>query len=185
MKSELEIWKPVKDYEERYQISNFGRFKSLGSTDILGRVRLGRIMKQGIDRRGYLRCYLSVKGIKSYKRTHQLVAMHFISNPKNLPQVNHKDGNKIHNYYLNLEWVTNSQNQKHAISMGLKTFEEGENHANFKGDIEVYDYTGKLVDVLQGNKDMKSKGYDFRLVSACLYGKRNTHRGMRFNRKNL
>ncbi len=51
---------------------------------------------------------------------HRLVAIAFIDNPDNLPQVNHKDGNRSNNHVDNLEWVTNSENQSHAVKLGLK-----------------------------------------------------------------
>lgn len=65
-----------------------------------------------------------------YKKTtkhlvHRLVATAYIENPEGLPQVNHIDGNKLNNYYTNLEWVTCSENQIHAYEIGLKKFLKG------------------------------------------------------------
>jgi hypothetical protein len=58
------------------------------------------------------------KSRKSYQ-VHRLVAMTYIPNPDNLPQVNHKDGNPLNNHVANLEWVTQSENMQHGISLGL------------------------------------------------------------------
>lgn len=52
---------------------------------------------------------------------HRLVALAFIPNPDNLPEVNHKDGNKANNSVNNLEWTTGSQNVRHSVANGLST----------------------------------------------------------------
>lgn len=73
-------------------------------------------MKQQIDRKGYSRVVLCDR--KSYK-IHRLVAMYFIPNPSNLPQVNHINGIKTDNRVNNLEWCTAIDNYKHAIKHNL------------------------------------------------------------------
>ena len=87
-----EKWLKVKGYEEFYEISDLGRIKSLISN--------GLILKQSLDKDGY--CVVTLKR-KQFK-VHRLVAMTFIPNPNNLPQVNHKDENKTNNTVDNLEW---------------------------------------------------------------------------------
>lgn len=69
-------------------------------------------LKKKIDRYGYV-VYHTIKGKNKYPTAHRLVAMAFISNPDNLPQVNHKDGNKLNNNIENLEWCTAKQNTIH------------------------------------------------------------------------
>ena len=68
------------------------------------------------DTRGYDRVKLGESGMM---RIHRLVAEAFIPNPLNLPEVNHKDGDKKNNCVTNLEWVTHQGNMVHAVETGL------------------------------------------------------------------
>lgn len=76
-------------------------------------------LKPGTDGRGYK--YIFVHDGKSRKteKVHRIVAKCFIPNPDNKPQINHVDGDKSNNDISNLEWVTQSENMKHAFSLGL------------------------------------------------------------------
>ncbi len=106
-----EIWKDVVGYEGLYQVSNLGRIK-----------RNNKYLKQNI-RVGYFAVNLCKNGKYKTKQVHRLVAQEFIPNKYNLPQVNHIDGNKRNNIVSNLEWITPSGNIKHAIKIGIKTFD--------------------------------------------------------------
>lgn len=86
------------------------------------------IVKPKIDRAGYLRVTMQKDGKKFERRVHRLVAMYFIPNPNNLPQVNHIDGNKSNADITNLEWVTPKENSEHASRTGL--LRVGENHSS-------------------------------------------------------
>ena len=74
----------------------------------------GYILTPYENKKGYLKIGLFQNGKLYKRRVNRLVAQAFISNPDNLPQVNHKDGNKKNNSYTNLEWVTNEENREHA-----------------------------------------------------------------------
>lgn len=119
-----EIWKDVVGYEGYYQVSNFGRIKRLEGLCFhyrgIGTRRVyERILKQGFCKRfGYLSVSLSVNGIAISKRVNILVAVAFILNPLNKPQVNHMDHVKTNNRVDNLEWVTASENKIHTIKAG-------------------------------------------------------------------
>lgn len=95
--------------------------------------RQKRQLKPRINSRGYMYVNLSKNGkYKSY-RIHCLVANAFIPNPKNLPEINHIDGNKLNNKIDNLEWCTRGQNQKHAFRHGLiKSLKFGVEHPSAK-----------------------------------------------------
>ena len=109
-----EIWKDKKDYEGLYQVSNLGRAKSLINNK--GQYR-EKILKHNI-RNGYPSVTLCKnKKLKSFT-IHRLVAEAFIPNPNNLPCVNHKDENRLNNFFNNLEWCTYSYNINYGT--GLK-----------------------------------------------------------------
>lgn len=73
-------------------------------------------LSKWVDNVGYYMVAFRVSGKKKYVRIHRLVAETFIPNPKNLPMVNHKDGNKLNNSLTNLEWCTNAYNTQEAYN---------------------------------------------------------------------
>lgn len=115
---QTEIWKDAHGYEGLYEVSNLGNVKSYDK-QIWNRfkfvLRKGRLMKTYVDRYGYVRVCLYKDGKKTTEQVHRLVALTFIPNPDNLPQVNHKDANKQNNNVTNLEWCTCLQNMRHAF----------------------------------------------------------------------
>lgn len=119
-----EIWKDIKGYEGKYQISNLGNVRSLMYHNAKG-IRRTSLLKPATDRSGYFRCALSKNNILTTFKVHRLVAQAFIPNPLNLPQVNHLNGNKQDNRAENLEWASNSTNQIHAYKLGLNTGARG------------------------------------------------------------
>jgi len=80
-------------------------------------------LKPAKDKKGYLRVHLSTKSIDGKDRTprvHRLIAKTFIPNINNLPEINHINGIKDDNRIENLEWVTTTQNIRHAIKLGTR-----------------------------------------------------------------
>lgn len=121
-----EIWKPIPDFD-KYEVSNFGRVKSLQE-----RWRKPRILKPATNYKGYLLVQLCINGKGKNFRVHRLVALAFIPNPEGKPEINHRDGCRLNNFVGNLEWVTSSENQRHAYLTGLQVAMQGEKHANAK-----------------------------------------------------
>jgi hypothetical protein len=119
----LEIWKPVPDFEGYYEVSNYGRVKSLSRTIKYTNNRVhntpGKIIKLGKHRNGYLVVRLYKNQNEKKWLVHRLVATVFIPNLEEKPQINHIDGNKANNNVDNLEWATASENGIHAFKTGL------------------------------------------------------------------
>lgn len=109
MENMIEIWKPIKNFKNKYYVSDTGLIKN----------NKDKLLTPRPNKKGYLRVDLWKNNKKKHYRVHRLVAMAFIPNPQNKPQVNHKDGNKQNNCVDNLEWCTNEENRKHAIANGL------------------------------------------------------------------
>lgn len=131
---EKEIWKKINNYENYYEISNFGNIRSLDRyvRDANGlRLIKGKILTPKNHTSGYYQIVLSKEGKNKYKYIHRLVAEHFIENYSELLVINHKDGNKINNNLLNLECVTQKQNIHHALKNGFMNI-SGENHYRAK-----------------------------------------------------
>lgn len=138
----MEIWKDIKDYEGYYQISNFGNVKN---------VKTSKLLIGDINNAGYKRVIL-YKPKKKRFFIHRLVALNFCSGYSNGLVVNHKDGNKLNNYYENLEWVTRSENDLHAEKLGLR-----KNHYiphKPKYMIRIFDiYTGETIRIYRNRQE--------------------------------
>ena len=102
-----EIWRDIPGYEGKYQVSSLGRVKSF--------VNKGLILKAADKGQGYMKVSLGY-GHQYY--VHRLVAMAFLPNQENRPQVNHKNCNPSDNRLVNLEWVTRKENLGHASRNG-------------------------------------------------------------------
>lgn len=131
----LEKWKPVRDFEGLYEVSNFGRVRSLDrivKTSRGSRHFHSYMLSQTTTRKGYYSVLLCKDGKQYTKAVHRLVAIAFIPTKDIGLQVNHIDGNKRNNHVDNLEWCTNSYNQIHAYSNGLRQSQKGELNGGHK-----------------------------------------------------
>lgn len=122
-----EIWKDIKGYEGLYQISSYGRVKSLERIIKLSN-NFGnfsyktseRMLQLITNNKGYYVVSLVKNKQKKQHRVHQLVAKHFLNNENNFNCINHIDGDKKNNHVNNLEYCTDSHNIKEAYRIGLK-----------------------------------------------------------------
>lgn len=104
-----EEWRAIPGYEGFYEASSLGRIRSLPRFSTSGKVLAQR---EGTG--SYLRVCLSKSNQRKTFVVHRLIAMAFLDNPKNKPEVNHIDGDRHNNAASNLEWVTRSENERHA-----------------------------------------------------------------------
>ena len=110
--TEQEVWKGMSEFDNEYEVSNLGRFRSLDRVIIRkgsqARIK-GRIIKGQQDAYGYVTMTIKNKQVKA----HRLVAKYFVENPLNKNQVNHKNGINNDNRAVNLEWCSHEENMKH------------------------------------------------------------------------
>jgi len=127
MRKNNEKWEPMLQYGNFYEVSNLGNVKSVDRTitrvDGVKTRLSGKVLTHNICRKGYHRVKICHNTKPKYCTIHRLVALQFIGNPNNYPQVNHMDGDKNNNNVDNLEWCTNEYNMKHAIENGLIRFD--------------------------------------------------------------
>lgn len=120
-KNSKEIWRDVVGYEGLYQVSNLGRVKSLGRfVDNLVRGHYWqeeRILKTCKRTNGYIGVGLCKDGKAENFNIHRLVAIAFIPNPEDLPQIDHIDADKTNNNVNNLRWVTAKENINNPLNM--------------------------------------------------------------------
>lgn len=105
------MWQKIKDFFEEYEVNEIGQVR-----------RNSKILKPEL-RNGYYSVDLCKNGIRKKHRIHRLVAEAFIPNPENLPQVNHKDGNKLNNNVDNLEWCDNTYNSQYPNDLSVYCFD--------------------------------------------------------------
>ena len=111
--NEVEIWRPVRDYEKFYEVSNWGRIKSLNYRQT-GKEGILKPMHRNCDK--YLRIALCKNNKREYRYLHRIVAEAFIPNPYGLPETNHIDTDPRNCRVDNLQWCTHEQNTNHWLT---------------------------------------------------------------------
>jgi len=159
-----EEWRELKGSRETYLISNLGNVKTKERIGARGYHVCSHEFSKSHNSSGYLRVSLTIDDKRKSYFIHRLVAKLFIPNPENKEYVNHKDGNKENNRADNLEWVTRSENEKHAWRIGLKSAEtsgaKGERHGMHKLTQNQVDYIRsvyKRFDKMYGSKPLAER----------------------------
>lgn len=132
-------------------------------------IKTQQYLKHKIKTNGYHEVCLYINKKKKYLLIHRLVALVFIENPNNLPQVNHIDGNKDNNYYKNLEWVDSRKNNKHAWENSL-------NKPSVLRKVEQYDLDGKYIKTYNSIAEAK-KSTNAAKISMVANGERKSSGG--------
>ena len=190
-----EIWKDIKGYEGLYQVSNMGRVKSFNykNTGKEG------ILEGSKNKRGYKVVHLSKNGKTNHYRIHRLVAITFIPNPNNYPEVNHIDEDKNNNRMDNLEWCDGKYNLNYGtrnkrISEHRKGKCSGKEHPRYGKSMNkknknklIESHKVKVINLDTGEifNSMKEAGEKYNMknpwnISSCCTGKRKTARGYRW-----
>lgn len=178
-----EVFKDIKEYEGLYQVSNFGRVKSLDYRH----TGKQNIMITRKNKCGYEYCNLYKNGVRKTKTVHRLVAETFIPNPENLPEVNHKDENKVNNFcgtpennYTdgNLEWCTHEYNNTY----GTRVKRSIQNQTKF---VYQFDLKNVLLNKwVSATIIEKELGFKQSNICNCCLGKAKTAYGFKWSYNN-
>ena len=192
---EDEIWVDIKDYEGLYQVSNKGRVKSLkriarhssGGNKILKE----KLLKQTVNKRGYVVVTLYKDGVSKQFKIHTLVAVAFIPNVENKPYIDHINTIKIDNRVENLRWVTEKENSNNELT--LKHIKEGckNNGRNTPHKYGVEHPNSRQIVKLSLDLDLikiwgscgeaeRLEGFNHGHISKCCKGKAKTHKGYKW-----
>ena len=171
-----EEWRDIKGYEGLYQISNLGRVKSLRNNH--GQFR-EKILKTCSNKLGYSYINLYKEGKNKKCLVHRLVALHFIPNPNNYKEINHKDENKQNNRVENLEWCTAEYNSNYGTRiLRMIKAQKGQNRPSVRGSNSTR--ARKVQCVTTGKKfnciTEAAKYYyvERRSITSCCQGKRKS-----------
>lgn len=170
--SAKEVWRPVKNFEGLYEVSNLGRIKSLGRTiqkfngySYVTVTYPPKFLKRTREE-GYAQVTLSRDGKTRKHMLHRVVAEAFIPNPDNKPEVNHDDGNKQNCCVSNLYWCTHKENMQHAYSTGLRKTKK----------VKQYTKHGVYIKTWDSIKEAQEKLSVWN-ISECCRGTRKTTGG--------
>jgi hypothetical protein len=167
-----EIWKSIIGYENEYMISNHGKVLSIERKVKSGNIEVSvkkKILKQTKNKEKYRIISLNKEAIQETFRVSRLVAIHFVPNPENKPQVNHIDEDKGNDYYENLEWTTSKENVNHGTCIQRRSEKQSKK-------VYQYDLDGNLIKEWDSTMECQRSGFHSGCISDCCNKKRKTHK---------
>lgn len=181
----FEEWRPVVGYEGLYEVSSYGRVRSLPNRGTPGKYNNGKI-KIPQKRGRYLYVRLCKDGKGTAFSIHRLVAVAFIPNPLNLPCVDHIDTDCHNNCVSNLRWVTHSENSRNPLTL-KHMVENRDAKGGKRASQKTYVYkNGVLIKICKSqNEASQLTGVSRIHVWCCLNGKQKTANGYVFNKTPL
>lgn len=175
-----EKWMRIRNYEDSYAVSNYGRILSLGRYRKArdgGKTWLSpRIIKEKTTKLGYKEVGLCKDNTKKYYFIHRLVALAFIPNPLCLPQIDHIDGNKANNNVNNLRWCTAKENMQNTETKKLlKKTHGGQNKRPVVALIN-----NSIYKIYPSATFAQIDGFKNSSICKVCNGKRKTHKGYKW-----
>ena len=173
MKSET--WKPVKGYENLYEVSDLGNVRSVthyvtvqrGKQTFVRKTKGQRIIPQK-NIHGYMQVTLCKDGKRITHSVHRIVIEAFIENINNSPCINHKDEDKTNNALNNLEWCTYSYNHNYGTCIKRNIATQNKKVAQIKD--------GRIIKIWESTNDAGRNGFTQSSISQCCRGLRNHHK---------
>lgn len=150
----IEQWKDIPGYEGLYQASSLGRIRSLPNSEKVPRWRHKSTIRKQIIKNHYYQVNLSKNGETFWHSVHRLVALTFLPNPHNHPQVNHKDEIKTNNNVTNLEWCDGKYNMNYGTVKQKISYSKLTKESNTKV-IQIKE--GKVINVFNSSYDAQRK----------------------------
>lgn len=182
----METWKPVVGYEGLYEVSDLGNVRSLNWHN----EKYARNLWLKPHNKGYFQVELVRNKEKKMHMVHRLVAIAFIPNPLNLPQVNHKDENKKNNAVENLEWCDNRYNVKYSMirhpdRAANRIYTNSKRGTTYKRKLSMPIYQcgldGEIIRKWENSREIFVKtGMSDWSISECCRGKRNKAYGFKW-----
>lgn len=168
----MEVWKDIKGYEGKYQVSNKGNVKSLPRNEQFCKRADEIVLRAFVCGSGYQEVLLCSDGKRKAALVHRLVAEAFVPHKSGKREVNHIDGNKFNNDSANLEWVTPSENIRHsygvlknkAFTRKVECVEVGTVFDSIKEAAEEYKLQSPLIWKCCNGKQNTTGGYHWRYV---------------------